>query len=147
MLDHGVHGSDNHAFFTSRLVACFTARPLSSCLLKSQPVSKVRRSAWKPNASAQSVTELLGLQQSSKPIDHDRRAVRAHKLGMQLWWSGLLYLRNWIHLTRSGHCYLLDWKSCPHSSHRRLWRYCTTRSGHRYLRNRKRLTRSGPRRH
>ena len=66
MLDHGVHGSDNHTFFTSRLFACFTARAPSSCLLKSQPVSKVRRSAWKPNASAQSVTELLGLQQSSQ---------------------------------------------------------------------------------
>jgi len=65
MLDQGVQGNESHAFST-----CFSgtrrqARCPSSRFRKSQPVSKVRRSAANPNASAHVVIRLLGLQHNS----------------------------------------------------------------------------------
>jgi hypothetical protein len=65
MHDQGVQGNASHAFLTFDLCAARHARAPCSGLVKSHPVSKVRRSAANPKTSAHVVIKLCGLQHNS----------------------------------------------------------------------------------
>ena len=66
MLDHGVHGSESHAFITPLLTASSFAALAAEARRKSQPVSKVSRSANMPCLRQYSVILLSGAQHISQ---------------------------------------------------------------------------------